>query len=318
MINKMLNYAVRGLSLPFYASMYAIIYSTTVASSTAQAQLIDGRTFQVATPEQTLQNIVPGSILILGESHGLEKHRDQHVFLLNLLKNKGFSVSVGLEFINYTDQTFLDQYITHQLAEPDFLSIIGWQGFDFQFYRKQLLFPQQANGFSIGLNIPRAITSKAAKLGLEGLSENEKKLLPPEFHIGRDSYKKRFADVIHVPAGPIADRYFLAQSMWDDTMAWQASEFIKNNPQQVLVIVVGEFHAQYGGGLADRIHSRNVAIPVTTVSQIWAVKKFEDGHEENLSEADIAEETKISPEEGPRGDYIWISKLDQNKTPKTQ
>lgn len=302
MINKIWNSAVHALTLPLYASI--------LLASCAEAQLIDGRTLQPANAEQVIENVTPGSILILGESHGLEKHRDQHILLLNKLKSKGLPVSVGLEFINYPDQTFLDQYTTGQLEEAQFLNIINWQGIDFKFYKQQLLFPQQASGFSLGLNIPRAITSKVAKDGLESLTDNEKKLLPPEFHVGRDSYKKRFIDVIHVPAGPVADRYFLAQSMWDDTMAWQATQFIHQHPDQVLVIVVGEFHAQYGGGLADRIRSRDSSLKITTLSQIWAVQKFADGHQENESDADIANEIKVSPEEGPRGDFIWISKLD--------
>lgn len=305
MVNKLLNYALRSVTLPLYASIMIV--------SAANAQLIDGRTSQSVAPDQVIQNVEPGSILILGESHGLKNHQDQHVLLLNSLKNRGLAVSVGLEFINYPDQPFLDQYTGGQLAEADFLNIIGWQGFDFQFYKQQLLFPQQAGGFSIGLNIPRAITSKVVKVGLEGLTENEKNLLPPAFHVGRDSYKKRFMDIIHVPPGPVADRYFIAQSIWDDTMAYQATQFIHAHPQQVLVIIVGEFHAQYGGGLADRIRSRDSLVKITTVSQIWAVQKFADGHEENQSDEEIASEIQISPEEGPRGDFIWISKLDTVK-----
>lgn len=274
-----------------------------------EAQLINGKTLQVIQPDDIASQITPGSILILGENHGLMTHRDQHLILLNLLKAKGLKVSVGLEFVNYTDQQFVDQYTNGSLTEDQFLKAIGWQGIDFQFYKEQLLFPHKAEGFSLGLNIPRFVTSKIAKLGLEGLSDEDKKLVPPQFHVGRDSYKKRFADIMHVPAGPQLDRYFLAQSMWDDTMAWRSTQFTKAHPEQVLVIVIGEFHAQYGGGLADRIRYRDPTAKIKILSQIWAVKTLDDGQKINYSAEEIQNEIKPSETEGPRGDFIWISKL---------
>ena len=218
-------------------------------------------------------------------------------------------LSVGLEFLNYTDQLVINSYRNNQLNRQQFLSQVNWQGIDFEFYEQQFQFPKIANGeHSIGLNIPRFITSKIAKTGLESLTTVEKILLPSDFQMGRESYKKRFANIIHVPAGPILDRYFTAQSAWDDTMAWQASQFLNLHPEQVLVIIVGEFHAQYGGGLANRILARNPNIPVTVLSQVWAVTMDDKGNQQAMTPEEIENELRPSQNEGPRGDFIWVSK----------
>ncbi len=298
------NYGFLRLVLPFFVSL-----ATFISVQAQGADLLDGKTLQPISPSAVVQNIEPGSVLILGENHGLAAHRDQHLVLLNLLRQKGLKVSVGLEFVNYPDQTFLDQYTTGQLNEDDFLNLINWSGFSFEFYKQQILFPNRIAGErTLGLNIPRFITSKIAKLGLEGLTAGERNLLPLDFQLGRESYKTRFTNLIHVPVGPTLDRYFTAQSAWDDTMALQSVQFLNSNPDQVLVIVVGEFHAQFGGGLADRIRSRKPDAQIKTLSQLWAVKILEDGSQVNLTDDEIKVQIQPSPTEGPRGDFIWVSK----------
>lgn len=295
------NYGFLRLILPFFVSLGA--------SLPASAQLIDGSTLLPVAAQVLIDQVKAGSVLILGENHGIADHRDQHMVILEGLRARGLQVSVGMEFVNYPDQTFLDQYLSGDLNEEQFLNIIDWKGFPFEFYKQQILFPNFSLGErTIGLNIPRFVTSKIAKTGLDSLNPMERNLLPPNFEIGRPSYKDRFAGIMHVPAGPVLDRYFAAQSVWDDTMAFTATQFLATNPNQVLVIVVGEFHAQFGGGLADRIRARKPATNIITLSQLWAVNFQEDGTVIGMTPEEIDREIQPSKVEGPRGDFIWVSK----------
>ncbi|MFZ3231603.1 MAG: ChaN family lipoprotein [Pseudobdellovibrio sp.] len=299
------NNYLKTSALPLFLSLFL----SAMSSSKAVAQLYVGDTLAPAEISQIINQIKPGSILILGENHGLAAHRDQHMAILNELRNQGFKTSVGLEFLNYPDQSIVNQYLSKNLTDDQFTADVKWQGVDFQFYKQQILFPLPALGeTTIALNIPRFVTSKIAKTGLDSLTPEEANFMPPSFHVGRDSYKQRFADVIHVPAGPVFERYFVSQSTWDDTMAWKATEFIKTHPDQVLVIVVGEFHVQFGGGLADRILARDPKLKVISVSQIWAVNMAEDGTVVPMTDDEIHEEIKPSVIYGARGDYIWVSK----------
>ncbi len=271
----------------------------------AKAQLYDGQTLKTVEVNDLTSRVSAGTILILGENHGLTAHRDQHVLILNELRKAGLKVSVGLEFVNYTDQVLVDQYREGLLDDGQFLSAIQWTGYDFKFYKEQLQFPQiQAGEYSLGLNIPRAITSKISKMGLSSLSEAEHALLPPHFELGRESYKKRFYDAAGAHC-PQFENCFAAQSAWDDTMAWTATKFIQTHPEQVLVIIVGEFHAQFGGGLANRIRTRFPSADVQILSQIWA---------EGMTDEEINQAIQPSPVEGPRGDFIWVSGQSGNES----
>src|SRR3989344_390130 len=307
-INKsgapMKNNGFLRLFLPFFVSVTAVL---SVAAQ-VEVRLMDGRTLASVEASAITSNVSPGTVIILGENHGLQAHRDQHIIVLNQLRAQGLKVSVGMEFVNFTDQSFLNQYLAGELNDEQFLKQIKWQGFDFKFYKDQILFPQISLGeWTLGLNIPRFVTSKIAKTGVESLTPEEQELMPPGFQMGRASYKERFARIMHVPAGPTLDRYFAAQSTWDDAMAYQATQFLNNHPDQVLVIIVGEFHAQYGGGLADRILARRPQTPITTILPLWAVAYKSDGTEIPMTEDEIQNEIQPSETEGPRGEFIWVA-----------
>jgi uncharacterized iron-regulated protein len=283
--------------MPKYSLLLLIL--TAIYSNAAFSQLYEGKNLSETTLNQLIDQVKPGTILLLGENHGLASHRDQHIEVLNALRAKGLKVSVGMEFVNYTDQLTLNNYRSGALSELDFLTSIKWGGFNFDFYRPQILFPELTKGeTTIGLNIPRFVTSKISRQGVDSLTSEEKNLLPPNFELGRDTYRERFM----VAAGShcrVPQNCYIAQCAWDDTMAWKSVEFVNANPEQVLVVVVGEFHVQFGGGIKHRLLQRNPQAKVVTLSQIWA---------EEMSDEDVLAALQPSPVEGERADFIWVSR----------
>ena len=281
-----------------------IILFTGLSVQAQTSGLFRGADLTPASVSDVVSMVQPGTILILGEMHGLAPVRDQQMDILNTLRSVyPGPISVGMEFINYTDQTPLSAFSAGLLPEEDFLKKVNWGGFDFEFYRQQILFPNFENGERImGINLTRTITSQIAKSGLTSLTPEQRQLMPPNFTIGRDSYRERFFAAMGMHPNPQLENYFIAQSAWDDTMAWKTVEFLKKNPEHVFVIVVGEFHAQFGGGLPDRLLARlkaeNLDHPIVTLSQIYT---------EGMTPEDITNEMKPSELEGPRAHFIWLS-----------
>lgn len=241
----------------------------------------------------------PGSIIVMGENHGFKTAQQGQIELLQALRARGLKVSTGLEFFYYPDQALVDSYRTGHMSESDFLQKIQWGNPSFDFYRDQALFPRYDFGEkTVALNAPRSLTGRISKVGIAGLTADEAALLPPNFQVGRDSYKERFLAMMpHLPSPEAGLRYFEAQSAWDDTMAWQAAEFIAAHPDQVLVITVGDFHAAYGGGLPDRIAARTQQKPLV-VSYVNA---------KDLTPVELEQELNPSTVYGPRADYIWLT-----------
>lgn len=286
---------------PFRLFLVSVLLSACAhAGSSAQIQgILDGTTLKSISLDQALSQVTPGSVVVVGENHGLKAHQNQQIAIMTGLRAQGLKVSVGMEFFTFTDQTYVNQYRQGQLSETDFLSQIKWGSPSFEFYKDQVQFPLLTEGSqTLALNAPRTLTSKVAKTGLSSLTPQEQALLPPSFTLGRDSYRRRFLAMMpHLPNPEAGERYFTAQSIWDDTMAWRATEFITHHPEQVLVIVVGEFHVQYGGGLPDRILARRPQTPVWTFSQVNTV---------DLSPEEIEAEISPSSEYGPRSHFLWL------------
>lgn len=260
--------------------------------------LINGETGSGASLSQIFEHVSGGGIVILGEQHANSRHQAQQFEIIKGFQDLGKKVSVGMEFFSYPWQKQVEEWRQGHLKESDFLQQIGWgKGFSFDFYRDQVLLPRWGEEWVVALNAPRSLSSKISKNGIESLSDEEKSLLPPQFSKGNPLYFERFKEAAGAHC-PHLENCFLAQSLWDDTMAWQASDFIKDHSEQILVIIVGEFHAQYGGGLRDRLQARGVR-DVLTVSML---------NIDSMSEQEIQQEVQVSEKYGPRADYIWLSR----------
>lgn len=286
----------------FVLSFFSILLGTETAQAAVNA-LVRGENHIEISLETALNEIPSVGIVVIGEMHGLAPLRDQQMEILNGLRKRGYKVAVGMEFLNYTDQSKIDQFTSRQISDEEFKTLINWgNNFDFNLYKDQILFPLK-DAATLGLNMPSEVTRSISRNGIDSLTLEQNALLPPNFTLGRDSYKERFFKAMGHPVPPEKQlNYFTAQSLWDDTMAWQTVNYVTKNPDQIFVIIVGEFHVQYGGGLPNRLNARlaeaGFNLPITTFSQIWA---------EGLTETEIKLELEPSPIEGPRANYIWIT-----------
>lgn len=276
------------------------VFAAVLSAPVAYAQgIFEGRASQTLSLSQTMPLLRAGDIVIIGENHGFKTHRNQQIEIMKEIRSRGLKVSVGMEFFYVPDQGAVDAWRSGALAETDFLAAIGWKSPSFDYYRDQALFPLSSEGATtLALNAPRTLTSKVAKGGLEALTSDELSQLPPQFQLGRDSYKERFLAMMpHLPSPVAGERYFAAQSIWDDMMAFRANEYMKAASDQVLVIVVGDFHVQYGGGLPDRIRARGFQGAIWTWSQV---------NSDGLNPDELKEVMESSEKYGPRADYLWV------------
>ena len=277
-----------------------------LVSCATRAQIYDSSGVNQLTLDQAISSVTAGTILIIGEVHGQAPVRDQQLSILNTLRAAGHKVSVGMEFFYYPDQAAVQDYRKGLLTNEELIKAVGWTGFDIGLYTQQLLFPRNEFGEAgLAINSPKSLTRQISQQGLNSLSDDQKKLMPPDYLQGNENYRERFYNIMsggHVPDSKL-DNYFQAQSTWDETMAWQSLEFMKNNIDQVFVIIVGEFHVQYGGGLPASLNRRiqlmGLAdkINVKTISQITT---------EGLTTDQITESILPSTKYGPRADYLFL------------
>jgi uncharacterized iron-regulated protein len=280
--------------------LVSVLLAAPAALAARAPGLYDGITGQAVSLERALAGVRPGHVVVVGEQHDLAGHHVNQLAVLLTLRAMGLKVSVGFEFFYYPDQPWVDRYARGEIPEEEFLRAVRWGRIPFDWYRPLVLFPRDAGGHVRALNAPPVLTRALAQRGLAGLSGEERALLPPGFQPGSDRYFERFRVAMGqhgVMSEAVLRNYFLAQSAWDDTMAWQATEFMRVNPDQVLVIIVGDFHASYGGGLPDRLRARGLG-DILVISQ---------ANRYGLSDEEARGLIVPDPQHGPRADFVWVT-----------
>jgi len=244
------------------------------------------------------QSLSAGTVLIVSELHTSAKHHQtQQAILAHLAETTKYPKSVGLEFLYVPQQEFVDQYVKGELDETSFLQKVNWsEKTPFEFYRYPIQFPGSNNGDTVALNFPIELAAKVKENGIAGLSPEEKKLVKTDFELGTDTYYARFKEVMkdHTPLEKIP-KYFVAQSLWDDTMAWRTAEYMKTHSDHLMVIIVGDFHVAYQDGLIARLRKRGVQ-RIVSVSQVDT---------KGLTEEDRRATIEPDPVYGPRADFVF-------------
>lgn len=293
-------------------STILLVWFFTLSSSLACAQFSSGMIIRGEGPDESLeleelvQQIPKGSIIILSEVHNLLEHHQNHqAFFKAIQDDRRTPLTIALEFLSFTDQDLVDQYQQGLLTPAEFKEAVNF-GADFPWYNDKMVAAFKSDGRVIAANAPRTLSSKIARQGIEGLNEEELKLLPPAFELGSPLYRQRFEEIMsgggHTLPPQAMDNYFAAQSLWDDTMAYQIIKKRAQSPEGEIILIVGDFHASYGGGTKDRLVARGVPPEeIVTISQVQI---------RGLSDHEIRALVFPDSRFGVRADYIWLSDSD--------
>jgi uncharacterized iron-regulated protein len=259
--------------------------------------VIDGATGTAVDGAAFDARLRAAKAIYVGEEH---PNPHDHAAELEVLE-RAFAVDpqvgLGLEMLPRTMQPALDDYLAGKLDEAGFLTAVDWPktwGYPFGLYRPLFQFCRDHHLRAFALNAPRALVHAVAKVGLDGLSADEKKQLPnivpgPAAH--RELVREAFGQHPH---GRFADwqfeRFYAAQLVWDETMAESvAAALAQPNAPHRLVVVAGEDHVRRFA-IPDRAARRGIA-PYLTILPVFA------------EDADDAQKDRVA-------DLLWVLETD--------
>ena len=198
---------------------------------------------------QALDSLKKNRIVLVGEHHSNRQHHMAQLAVIRALKEAGLRVAVGLEMFRNESQPALDQWISGEIDAKRFEKIYydNWN-FPWQAYRKIFEYARNQQIPMIGLNVPREITRQVSRNGFKSLSPQQKGKLSEVSCIVDQEYmnyiRKAFGSHAH---GQLNFIYFCeAQMVWDTAMAVYTLDYLKKNPDSIVVILSGAGHAQKG------------------------------------------------------------------------
>jgi uncharacterized iron-regulated protein len=219
-----------------------------------------------AALESVIPQLAGKRVVFIGETHDRYDHHLNQLEVIRRLHQLDPNLTIGVEYLQQRFQPQVDDYIAGRITENEFLRMVEYfkeWGYDYRLYAPIFRFAREQRIPVRALNVPNSLASDVAKLGLTGLSESQRALLPHDMEPADEGYKARLRAAFeeHASAQKSAtsgafDRFVQAQLVWDEGMASHAAEYLSANPGRRMVILAGAGHIEFGSGIPMRLERR--------------------------------------------------------------
>ena len=253
-------------------SLMLVLWTT---PSYAQTVSVSTPTQQQLNPQTVLKQLGRSRIIYLGETHDSENDHRAQLEIVRSFHQQNPKLAIGMEMFQRPFQSGLDSYLAGAVTDEmlqEFTEFNKRWGFPWKFYAPIVEFAKQNQLPVVALNTPSEVTRKVAGQGLDSLTEEDRRYIPPiaEIRLEPDRYRDRLRkifDGFHSGKGNNRgfDSFFAAQVLWDETMADAIAQFLKKNPDRQMIVLVGQAHVIYGDGIPSRVARRIPKIKQSTV-----------------------------------------------------
>ena len=244
-----------------------------------QAALVAGETSVLdlsayTTVEQLIPVLAEKRVVFVGETHTRYDHHLIQLEIIRRLHRIQPQLAIGMESFQQPFQRYLDDYVSGVISEQEMLRATEyyqrWR-LDYRLYAPILRYAREHQLPLVALNLPVELTRKVGRVGLKGLSEEERARIPAEIDRSDAAYEKRIKEVFkHHPTnnGQEFEHFLEVQLLWDEGMAERAARFLQDNPDYHMVIVAGSGHLAYGSAIPRRL-TRRVATSTAVILNNW-------------------------------------------------
>jgi uncharacterized iron-regulated protein len=226
----------------------------------------------------TLQGIIPQlaarRVVLVGETHDRYDHHLVQLEIIRRLHALHPRLAIGMEAFQQPFQSLLDDYVAGRISEAELLRgseyYRRWR-FDFRNYKPILDFAREQRLPVVALNLPTELIARVGEVGIEGLTEVERRQLPSEIDRSDSAYEARLHEIYRRhPAvnGHGFENFLDVQLAWDEGMAEQAASYLREHPDTLLVVLAGSGHLAYGDGIPRRL-ARRIELDSAIVLNGW-------------------------------------------------
>lgn len=248
--------------------MFSLLF--TVLQSMGQVTEKDYKIFSVkANKEVALNDIVENmknyDVLFFGEEHNdsVTHYLENKMFELLYAEFK-YKLTLSMEMFDRDVQTVMNEYLTGAIRERNFTKDArSWS--NYKDYRPMVEFAKNNKLDVICANAPSRYTNLSGRKGQEALMtlsvEAKNYFAPLPYEIASGAYHEKLIKLTSHEPSPTTDttakkmpavmpmggfNLIVAQSLWDATMAYSISKYLKKNKGKKVMQVNGRFHSDEG------------------------------------------------------------------------
>ncbi len=314
------------LSILFFFILFSFSTLTMAQSPSDTAKGLSGKNYRIYSvklgKEITIQDMVndfkDADVVFYGEEHNDSvTHYAEKALFLALYDTYNNTITLSMEMFDRDVQGVMNEYLNGYIREKDFRHDARvWS--NYRDYRPLIEFAKEKHLDVVCANAPSRYTNIAGRKGqkaLESLPVLSKKYFAPlPYDTATGKYYEKLQEMSGhtksfisksdtakpVSMPPMMGTFNLpmAQSLWDATMAWSISEYLKEHPHKKVMQVNGRFHSDEGYAIVTQLRKYSPKVKTLTLSSTTddAFPTIDWGKYKNL------------------GDYILVS---DPKVPKT-
>lgn len=270
------------------AGILALVVATGACASTGGAgereaidpgairgRVFDGRTGRALTPGEVAAHLLRAHVILVGEQHASPPHHavQREVIELAAALAPG-RTAVGVEWLPRSQRLALAGFIAAEPAPSleELRAAVRWDELwkhDLLAYAPVFEAARRLRLPIVPLNAEPGLTRFIARGGLEAVPLERRAELPP-LTTASEAHRRWFAERMaeaskghpeHAIEGEALERFYLAQLVWDETMAEAARRAAL---RYKLIVLAGTGHIERGLGIPARLGrlERLVIIPV--------------------------------------------------------
>jgi len=225
----------------------------------SEGTIISAGTGAAVSYDEFMADLKKARFVYIGEIHTVKSHHDIQLNIIKELCNSNPDIAVGMEMFDRTYQDVLDLWIKGSLDRKSFISRTHWYAnwkYDFDLYSDILEFLKKKKIRIVGLNIPFHIPSKIATGGIDSITGDDKKHIPENVETSNSLHRKYVEEVFkmhRIKGRDNFENFYMAQAVWDETMAGNAALNVKND---AMIVLAGNGHI-LKFGIPERVFARN-------------------------------------------------------------
>jgi uncharacterized iron-regulated protein len=215
--------------------------------------------------DQLVRQLATKRVVFIGEIHDRYDHHLNQLAIITQLHKRDPDMAIGVEYFQQPFQSHVDDYIAGRISELEFLRTTEYYsrwGYDYRLYAPIFRYAREQRIPVRALNVPTALVSAVARVGIAGLSQKERTYLPHSIEPADAAYRSRLYEAFqeHTGLRPDAFNYFVdAQLVWDEGMAESAAAYLNAHKDRRMVILAGAGHLEFGSGIPKRLERRTHA-----------------------------------------------------------
>jgi uncharacterized iron-regulated protein len=213
------------------------------------------------SPDQVVALAEKADYLLIGEGHKMSCDHKIQAEMVDRLSRNGRRISIGLEMVDTTFQDTLNRYNLGQIPLDKIAAALKWDknwGYDFSLFEPVFRLAEERHLTLGALNFPFSLVRKIREKGLDGLSPEERAMLPEKVQMSSKEQQQALLGIIAMHENRDADnleqvhQFILIQSLWDTAMAEKAVE-LRRQAGTPVIILAGDGHVENGWGISKRI-----------------------------------------------------------------